>query len=180
MRTSIVSLASGLLLSSPTWAQMPAPPTRSIAVSGQAEVRVTPSIVNLVLGVETLRRSLPAAKAENDRRVEAVVKSLQGLGVDAKDIQTDYIHVEPDYFTRDDTITILRRYTVRKTVAVTLRDVTKFERVLGGALQSGATHVLNVQFLTDDLRKHARSRQRARRPRRSHMSSTRASGRSSR
>jgi len=154
MRTSIASLASGLLLSSTTWAQMPAPPTRSIAVSGQAEVRVTPSIVNLVLGVETLRRSLPAAKAENDRRVEAVVKSLQGLGVDAKDIQTDYIHVEPDYFTRDDTITILRRYTVRKTVAVTLRDVTKFERILSGALQSGATHVLNVQFLTDDLRKH--------------------------
>ena len=133
---------------------MPTPSARSIAVTGQAEVRVTPSIVNLVLGVETLRRSLPAAKAENDRRVEAVVKSLQDLGVAAKDIQTDYIHVHPDYVTRDDTITVLRHYTVRKTIAVTLNDVTKFERALSGALQSGANHVLNVQFLTADLRKH--------------------------
>lgn len=153
MRRCLVSLTAALLLSSPTWAQMPTS-ARSIAVTGQAEVRVTPSIVNLVLGVETLRRSLPAAKAENDRRVEAVVKSLQALGVAAKDIQTDYIHVEPDYFTRDDTITVLRRYTVRKTVAVTLHDVSKFERALSGALQAGANHVLNVQFLTEDLRKH--------------------------
>jgi uncharacterized protein YggE len=68
---------------------MPAPPTHPIAVSGQAEVRVTPSIVNLVLGVEALRRPLPAAKAENDRPVEADVTSLQALGCDACAITAD-------------------------------------------------------------------------------------------
>ena len=72
----------------------------------------------------------------------------------AKDIQTDYTQVFPDYVTRNDTVTVLRHYTVRKTVAITLNDVTKFERALSGALESAANHVLNVQFLTADLRKH--------------------------
>ena len=155
MRRCLVSLASVLLLSSPSSAQFVAtPPGRSIAVNGQAEVRVAPSVVNLLVGVETLNRSLPAAKAENDRRVQAIVQAMQALGVAPKDIQTDYIQVNPEYVTRNDTITILRHYTVRKTVAITLNDVTKFERALSGALESGANHVLNVQFLTADLRKH--------------------------
>jgi uncharacterized protein YggE len=154
MRTCVVSLASAFLLASPSLAQTPAQPGRTISVTGQAEVRVTPSLVNLVVGVETLNRSLPAAKAENDRRVAAVVQAMRALGVAPKDIQTDYIQVQPEYVSRNDTITILRTYTVRKTVAVTLHDVTKFEQALSTALQSGANHVLNVQFQTSELRKH--------------------------
>ncbi|HEX6049086.1 MAG TPA: SIMPL domain-containing protein, partial [Gemmatimonadaceae bacterium] len=153
MRTCVVSLTSTLFVASTLWAQVPTP-TRSISVSGSAEVRVTPSLVNLVVGVETLNRSLAAAKAENDRRVQAVVQSMRTLGVAPKDIQTDYIQVHPEYVTRNDTVTILRHYTVRKTIAVTLNDVTRFERALSGALESGANHILNVQFLTSDLRKH--------------------------
>ena len=153
MRTCVVGLTSALLVTSTAWAQSPAP-MRTISVSGSAEIRVTPSLVSLVVGVETRNRSLPAAKAENDRRIQAIVRSMQALGIDAKDIQTDYVHVNPDYTTRDDTVIVLRYYTVRKTAAITLRDVTKFERVLSDALQSGANHVLDVQFLTADLRKH--------------------------
>jgi uncharacterized protein len=153
MRASVVSLTSAVLLSSTAWAQSPAT-TRTISVSGSAEVRVTPSLVNLVVGVETRNRSLAAAKAENDRRIQAVVRSMRALGVDAKDIQTDFIQVHPEYTTRDDTIIVLRHYMVRKTAAITLKDVTKFERALSDALQAGANHVINVQFLTSDLRKH--------------------------
>ena len=154
MRTHIVSLASTLLLASTGRAQSPSQPTRTIAVTGSAEVRVTPSIVNLVFGVETLDKVLDTAKTENDKRVQAVVQSMQALGVAPKDIQTDYIHVEPVYDHPHSGPTVLRHYTVRKSVAVTLNDVTTFERALSGALQSGASHVLNVQFLTSDLRKH--------------------------
>jgi uncharacterized protein YggE len=154
MRTHIVTLASTVLLSSTVRAQVPVQPTRSISVSGQAEVRVTPSIVNLVFGVETLDKVLTTAKAENDKRVQAVVRAMQTLGVAPKDIQTDYIHVEPMYDHPSSGPTVLRHYTVRKSIAVTLNDVAKFERLLSGALQSGASHILNVQFLTSDLRKH--------------------------
>lgn len=153
MRTCVVSIAAALLLTSTTSAQSPGT-SRTISVSGSAEIRVTPSLVNLVVGVETRNRSLAAAKAENDRGVQAVVRSMQALGVEASDIQTDYVNVNPDYTTRDDTVIVLRYYTVRKTVAITLKDVTKFERALSNALQAGANHVLTVQFLAADLRKH--------------------------
>jgi len=153
MRTCVVSLMSALIVTSPVLAQSLVT-ARTISVSGSAEVRVTPSLANLVVGVETRNRSLSAAKAENDRRVQAIVRSMQALGVETKDIQTDYVQVNPDYTTRDDTLIVLRHYMVRKTVAITLKDVTKFERALSEALQSGANHVINVQFLTSDLRKH--------------------------
>ena len=133
---------------------------RSISVTGQAEVRVAPSLVNMVFGVETLNRSLSAAKQENDRRVQAVMAAIQALGVPQKDIQTDYIQVQPRYQDTD-AGTVLRHYTVRKTVVVALRDVSKFERCMGAALETGANHILGVQFLTSELKKYrdeARSR----------------------
>ncbi len=128
-------------------------PSRSISVTGQAEVRVTPSRVNAIFGVETRDKALEVAKAENDRRVQAVVQSTKALGVSATDIQTDYIQVEPRYDDQN-TGTVLRHYIVRKTVSVTLGDVSKFERCLSGALQAGATHVIGVQFLSRELRKY--------------------------
>jgi uncharacterized protein YggE len=154
VNNSVMSVARAVLLSLPAWAtSLAQQPARSISVTGQAEVRVTPSLVNIVFGVETLNKALTAAKEENDRRVKAVVQSTQALGVAAKDIQTDYIQVEPRY---DDLTsgTVLRHYTVRKTIAVTLNDVSKFERCLSGALDAGASHVIGVQFLTADLRKY--------------------------
>jgi uncharacterized protein YggE len=109
--------------------------------------------VNVVFGVETLDKVLTMAKTENDRRVQAIMQSLTTLGVAAKDIQTDFIQVEPRYDEMN-TGAVLRYYKVRKTISVTLKDVSKFEPSLSGALQSGATHVIGVQFLTSELRKH--------------------------
>lgn len=151
---SQVSRATALvLLSVPAYVAAQTAPTRSISVSGQAEVRVTPSTVNIIFGVETRTKDLPSAKDENDRRVQAVVQSIRTLGVAAKDIQTDFIQVEPRYDESNAGI-VLRSYIVRKTISVTLTDVSKFERTLSDALQAGASHVIGVQFLTSELRKH--------------------------
>ena len=154
MTSSVLRATYGcLLLSLPAWTAAHAQQARTISVTGQAEVRVTPSLVNIVFGVETLNKDLTTAKSENDRRVRDVVQSVQSLGVAPKDIQTDYIQVEPRY---DDlnTGTVLRHYTVRKTIAINLNDVSTFERCLSGALQAGASHVIGVQFLTTELRKY--------------------------
>jgi len=152
MLTSVIRATCVLTFSLSAWTAHAQTP-RSISVTGQAEVRVTPSMAHIIFGVETLNKALAVAKDENDKRVQAVVQSTRGLGVASKDIQTDYIQVEPRY---DDLSsgTVLRHYTVRKTVAVTLNDVSKFERCLSGALQAGASHVIGVQFLTTELRKH--------------------------
>ena len=153
MLTYVSRAVAVSMLAVPALVAAQAPTSRSIAVAGSAEVRVIPSTVNIVFGVETRDKALAAAKSDNDRRVQAVVQSIRALGVDAKDIQTDYVQVEPRYDELGGGVE-LRYYIVRKAIAVTVRDVTKFEQGLSGALQAGATHVMGVQFLTNELRKH--------------------------
>ena len=145
MIRSVVRATYALLLTIPVAASAQADKARTISVTGQAEVKVTPSMANIVFGVETLNKVLATAKEENDRRVQAVLQATRSLGVAAKDIQTDFFQVEPRY---DDvgSTTVLRHYTVRKTIAVMLDDVSKFERCLSGALQAGASHVIGVQL----------------------------------
>lgn len=129
--------------------------TRTISTSGSAEVRVVPSRVVLTFGVETLNQELAVAKRENDVKSSAVLALAKEIGVAPKDVQTDYIFVEPVYegYSERRAGRFLH-YLVRKTIVVLLRDTTKFENILSGALERGATHVLRVRFETDDLKKH--------------------------
>ncbi|MCU1433273.1 MAG: hypothetical protein JWP95_2378 [Actinotalea sp.] len=129
--------------------------TRRITTSGAAEVRVVPSRVVLTFGVETFNPELAVAKRDNDSKASAIIALAKELGVAPKDVQTDYIFVEPVHEGYDD-----RRagkflhYLVRKTVVVLLRDTTKFENILSGALERGATHVLRVRFEVNNLKQH--------------------------
>ncbi len=129
--------------------------TRRITTSGSAEVRVVPSRVVLTFGIETFNPDLALAKRDNDTRAGAVIALSKELGVESKDVQTDYIFVEPVYEGYDDRrVGKFLHYLVRKTVVVLLRDTAKFETILSGALERGATHVLRVRFEVDDLKKH--------------------------
>lgn len=136
----------------PAAAQSSAAP-RSINVTGNAEVRVVPDEVVLTFGVETWDKVLSAAKSQNDERVQKIIAVAKEQGVPAERIQTDFISIDPRYqdgYARQDFI----GYFVRKTIVITLRDVAKFDALLSGALEAGATHVHGVQFQTTELRKH--------------------------
>ena len=128
---------------------------RTISTAGNAEVRVVPSRVVITFGVETKNPDLTIAKQENDTKSAAIISMATAAGVLPKDVQTDYIFVKPVYegYGNDGRGKFLH-YLVRKTVVVLLRDVSKFERILGSGLDKGATHVLGVQFEVDDLKKY--------------------------
>lgn len=128
--------------------------SRRISTSGAAEVRVAPSRVVITLGVESRFTALAAARSDNDKRASAVLALAREIGIAPKDVQTDYIFVEPVYKGNEYGNSVLSHYTVRKTVVVLLRDTTKFEQLLTGALDRGATHVLNVRFESDNLKQH--------------------------
>ncbi len=126
---------------------------RLITVSGAAEVRVVPDEVLITLGVETWDEDLDRAKRDNDRRVQQIVALAKSYGVSEQHIQTDHISIEPryrnDYENRD-----FIGYFVRKTIVITLRDLSRFEDLLAGVLQAGVTHVHGIQFRTTELRKY--------------------------
>jgi uncharacterized protein YggE len=128
------------------------PPQHTISVTGNAEVLVVPDEVNLTLGVETWNKDLEQAKAENDQIVKKVLDLTSNFGIESKNVQTDYISVDPRY--EDYAQRIFLGYFVRKTIVIKLKDVSKFEDLLSQALEAGVNYVHGIEFRTSELRKY--------------------------
>lgn len=140
-----------VLSSSPVVAAEVAP--RTISTAGEADVKVVPDEVTLTLGVETNDKDLETAKSQNDARVKKILAAARDAGVDPRHMKTDYLNLEPRYDSRNNERVFLG-YWVRKTLTITLKDVAKFEDVLGRSLAAGANYIHGVDFRTTELRKH--------------------------
>jgi hypothetical protein len=123
-----------------------------VSVAGDAEIKVIPNQVLISLGVETRDRNLGVARVQNDTAVRSVLVAIAKFQIDATDVQTDFIQVNIVY--QSSAQTIVDHYVVEKAIAVTLKDVSKFEPLLSAVLEAGANHIYNVEFMTTDLRKY--------------------------
>ncbi len=127
-----------------------------ISVSGEAEIKVVPDEVIMTLGVETLNKDLAQAKEESDQKIKKIIEAAQKLKIEAKNIQMDFISIQPEYETgsfkfQDKGAT---RYYVRKTLAITLKDISKFEELLSNVISAGANYIHGIEFRTSELRKY--------------------------
>jgi uncharacterized protein YggE len=147
------TLVAALTLSGWTSNQLEPQQPGVITVTGDADVRVVPDEVIITLGVETWNEDLSAAKAQNDERVSQVLALARNYGIQPQYIQTDHISIEPryqdDYEKRD-----FIGFFVRKTIVITLKDISKFDDLLTDVLQHGVNYVHGVQFRTTQLRKY--------------------------
>ena len=126
---------------------------RLISVSGSAEVKVAPDEVRLSVGVETRHEKLDDARKENDERISKALGFLKSSGVKEKDVQTDFISVEPNYdsnVSRTKPVT----YVVRKSIEIKLTKIDSFEGLLTGLLTNGVNNVHGIDFRTSQMRKH--------------------------
>lgn len=126
---------------------------RLINVSGEAEVQVVPDEVILTLGIETQHQDLETAKQLNDERIQKILAVTNKLKIEPKHTQTDYISIEPRYVDNYDKKSFIGFF-VRKSLVITLKDISIFEKVLSGSLNAGANYVMGVQFRTTELRKY--------------------------
>ena len=133
--------------------QVPVGGVPTIQVSGNAEVKIAPDLVDINFGVKVVSKDLIPAEEDMKKRVAAVIDCLKKQGIGDKDIQTDYISIRPDY-DENTAKTKLNRYELNRTIHCTLRDIGKFDAVLTAALQAGATNVSDMEFRTSELRKH--------------------------
>jgi uncharacterized protein YggE len=125
---------------------------RSVQVSGTAVVNVVPDRVLIQLGVQSNGKSPKEVQSKNSVTINQVTKALKTLGVEAKDIATDWYTIEPLY--EDYESLRIKGYRINNVVAITLRDVEKTNDVIVGAMQAGANQVVNVEFYTSELRKY--------------------------
>jgi len=125
----------------------------SVAVSGEAQINVVPDEVVLNLGVETWNDDLAAAKRQNDEIVQKVQAIARSKGIEPRDIQTDFMNIEPRYkdsYQRSDFL----GYFVRRSIMVTLKDPDQFETLLSEVLEGGVNYVHGIDFRTSELRKN--------------------------
>ncbi len=130
--------------------------TRSISVSGSAQVRASPDIVQLLLAVETADKQLAKAKAANDARMSKVLAAAKKFGLEAKDLQTDQLNIEArrDGGYSSNPTGEPDAYVVRRSLVITLHDVKRFEDLLSVMLESGANRTDGIDFQTSALRKY--------------------------
>jgi len=124
-----------------------------IIVTGDAEIKVAPDKAVITLGIESIDMSMVVAKNETDKNLKSVMQAIIRLGVDQSDVQTDYLNVEPVYERYRDLSSFQGNH-IKRRLIVTLKDISKFDKFLGDVLSAGASRILDVQFITEDLRKY--------------------------
>jgi uncharacterized protein YggE len=92
----------------------------SIAARGVGLVKGTPDTLRVVLGVETRSPSAKDALAANNDKANALINTLKSKGVEAKDIQTSQLSINPTYDDKGQRIT---GYQVNNQVTATLHDI---------------------------------------------------------
>jgi hypothetical protein len=124
-----------------------------ISISGTAEVKVVPDEIHLRVGVETRHENLGDAKKQNDERITKTLAFLKENQIGDRDIQTDYISIEPRF---EDSLSRTKPviYEVRKAIEIRLTKLEGFEGILSGLLTNGVTTVQGIDFRTTQLRKH--------------------------
>ncbi len=152
-----------IMLFAPNSALATGEPTRTISVSGDAEVRVAPDQVIISMATINKNKSLIAAKSANDDTVKSLLSYfVDDLDIDEKYVQTDHLSVDVTYTNcsyRDekegkcDPLEI-QYHTVEKGVQLRLTDLGKYEAVLAKSFELGINKVSDIQFVTTELRKH--------------------------
>lgn len=121
-------------------------PARTLTVTGNGKVFLTPDIANVSIGVQTQGKDAAEAVSSNNAETQKVIEALKGMGVEAKDIQTTNFSIYPrQEYDNNGNLTGIT-YVVDNTVYVTVRDLSKIGDLLNSVVQSGANSISGIQF----------------------------------
>ena len=124
-----------------------------ITVNGEAVVKVQPDQIIITFGIETWDKNIMAAKQENNDILKKAVVVIKESGIPDKDIQTDYLSIEPRYGDNYEKRNFIG-YFVRNTFVVTLAEPDKVENLVTGVLQSGVNYIHSINFQTTEFKKY--------------------------
>jgi uncharacterized protein YggE len=103
--------------------------------------------------VQNINREMRLARTQTDEQLKKLLELTRRYKIDPKDVQTDYVKLEPRYRGNDESRTFIG-YSVRKDLVFTLRDVSRAEELLSEVMESGITRVNGVRFQTSRMRKY--------------------------
>jgi uncharacterized protein len=140
---------------------------RTLNVSGNGTVSLTPDIAYIYVGVHTDDPNLATAVSKNNTQAQALVDALKKAGVDGKDIQTSNFSVYTNNNQSFDKLTgqglpIGTFYSVDNTVYVTIRNLGKLGSLLNTVVDAGANSINSISFdVADKTAAMTQARQKA-------------------
>jgi uncharacterized protein YggE len=144
---TVLALALVLSACGPTTVNQAAPdPQRLLTVNGVGATYLTPDIAYIYVGVHTENASATEAVDANKSQTTAVIDSLKGAGVDAKDIRTTNFSIWPSQQYAPDGTATGTTYMVDNTVYITVRNLDGLGDLLDSAISAGANSINSIQF----------------------------------
>ena len=162
MLSAILLSACGAAVAQTASPSSESQPVRTLTVTGNGKVFLTPDIANISIGVHTEGKDAAEAVSSNNAQTQKVIEVLKGMGVEAKDIQTTNFSIYPrQEYDNNGNLTGIT-YVVDNTVYVTVRDLGKIGELLNTVVQSGANSISGIQFdVADRVKAHSEARKAA-------------------
>lgn len=130
-------------------------PTRTLTVTGTAEISVAPDICYMSFTVETRDKSAVKAYTQNNEIMTHVNSAVKSLGIETKDLSTSQFSITPQYYWQEKpSKQVFDGYLVYNTLNVKVRDLAKVGKVLDAAVNAGATTVGGVTFTVENPKKY--------------------------
>jgi uncharacterized protein YggE len=113
-----------------------------VSVTGEARVKVVPDQATIIATVETKGNIAKDVKKENDKQIEAVLNIIKKMNLSAADYRTQRVSLNPifDYEKKKTT------YNATQSVEILLRDLSRYDELMGGLVDQGINRIDNVTF----------------------------------
>ncbi len=160
----LLAAAVALALMAP--AALAEPPVATLTVTGQGTAAAAPDLATVRAGIETEGVTAAEALAANNAIAARVIAALKEAGIEARDIQTSGLRVDPRYENpapdQPQRAPSIAGYGVVNEVAVTVRALDGLGAVLDRLVSEGANRINSLGFgladdraMTDEARKAA-------------------------
>ncbi len=122
---------------------------RLVSVNGTGEIKVTPDLAYIDLGVQTKYADAAKAQQENAKLMKAVVDAIKAAGIKAEDIKTTgyNLYQTYDYYENKQSDPY---YIANNTVNVKIKDITKVGAIIDTATLAGANTINSIRFTVAD------------------------------
>lgn len=139
-----LSTALALSVAAPTLAEDA--PTRTISVTGTGTIEAAPDMATLMIGVTTQGETAAAALAANSTATEAVIARLTASGIEARDMQTSNLSINPNWTGYDSSSPTISGYVASNMLTVRVRKLDTTGAVLDAAVADGANTLNGMTF----------------------------------
>ena len=118
-----------------------------INVSGEGKIKVIPDEATIAVTVETKGNIAKDVKKQNDEKIEAVLKFIKKMNLAPADYKTQRVALNPQY----DYEKKKHNYNATQTIEILLRDLSKYDELMDGLVDSGINRIDNVTFQSSKL-----------------------------